>query len=154
MTTKIGLIADTHGLLRPEAVDYLSGCDAILHAGDIGNPAILDDLQTIAPTEAIRGNIDTAPWARALPDRKMVAMSDRRLYLIHRLEDLDADPGREGIHGIVYGHSHHPGCRREKGVLYINPGSAGPRRFRLPVSIGRIVVTTTGIDGEITLLIP
>lgn len=150
----IGVIADTHGLLRPEAAACLEGCDGILHAGDIGGMAVLDALKAIAPTGAIRGNIDTAPWAMGLPDRKVVAMDGWRLYLIHDIADLDIDPVKEGIHGVVHGHSHHPSCRREKGVLFMNPGGAGPRRFRLPVSIGRIVVTTTGIEGEITVLIP
>lgn len=136
---EIGVIADTHGLLRPEAVHFLTGCHAILHAGDVGREAVLAQLKAIAPTYAVRGNVDRDPWAMELPDREVVEIGNRHFYLIHNLEDLDLDPSG-GFDAVIFGHSHIPKNYWKKGVIYFNPGGAGPRRFKLPISIGRIVI--------------
>ena len=141
----IGLISDTHGLLRPQALSALRGSDAILHAGDIGDPAILDRLAEIAPVTAVRGNNDIGDWARRIPETATLRIGGIAVHLLHDLALLDIDPAQDGIQVIVTGHSHQPKSRREHGVLYINPGSAGPRRFTLPVSIGRLRLR----DGEI-----
>ena len=131
---RIGLISDTHGLLRPRALDALAGSDLILHAGDVGAPAILDALGRIAPVTAVRGNIDQGDWALALPPTAVVA----GIYMLHNLRDLDLDPAAAGYRAVVSGHSHKPRSYRQNGVLYVNPGSAGPRRFRLPVTLARL----------------
>ncbi len=133
---RIGVISDTHGLLRPETMAALAGVDHILHAGDVGDPAILDALTTIAPLTAIRGNIDRSGVCAALPPTEMVDLGGSTIYMLHSLHDLDLDPVAAGIAIVVSGHSHQPIIERRKGVLYLNPGSAGPRRFSLPVSIG------------------
>ena len=132
---RIGIISDTHGLLRPEALDALRGSDLILHAGDVGDPRILDTLRQIAPVAAVRGNIDRADWARALPETTVAA---ENIYMLHNIHDLDLDPASAGFRAVVSGHSHRPGSFEKDGVLYINPGSAGPRRFRLPVTVARL----------------
>ncbi|HEV2447576.1 MAG TPA: metallophosphoesterase family protein [Candidatus Sulfopaludibacter sp.] len=131
---RVGLISDTHGLLRPRAVEALAGSDLIIHAGDVGDPAILEALRRIAPLTAVRGNIDKAPWARTLPETAVV----EGIYVLHNLRELDLDPAAGGFRAVVSGHSHKPGSFRKNGVLYINPGSAGPRRFRLPVTVARL----------------
>ena len=131
---RIGLISDTHGLLRSRAVEALAGSDLIIHAGDVGDPAILRALRRIAPVTAVRGNIDTADWARVLPDNAAV----EGIYVLHNIRDLALDPAAGGFRAVVSGHSHKPGSFRKNGVLYINPGSAGPRRFRLPVTVARL----------------
>ena len=131
----IGLISDTHGLLRPEALAALQGCERIIHAGDIGKPAVLDGLRALAPLEVIRGNIDTADWAQALPERLDLHIGGLRLHVLHDLKELSVDPVAAGIDVVIAGHSHQPKIERRDGVLYINPGSAGPRRFRLPISL-------------------
>jgi putative phosphoesterase len=131
----IGLISDTHGLLRPEALRALAGSELIVHAGDIGSPEILDALAAIAPVVAVRGNIDTAPWARQLPETAVAEAGSSRIYVLHDLKQLDLDPRAAGFAAVVSGHSHRPGRTERAGVLYINPGSAGPRRFRLPVTV-------------------
>ena len=136
MVTRIGVIADTHGLLRPEAVAALSGVDHILHAGDIGDPAIFDALATIAPLTAIRGNIDRTGRCAELSPTERIDLDESTIYILHSLGDLDIDPAVAGIGIVVSGHSHQPIIERRKGVLYLNPGSAGPRRFSLPVSVG------------------
>ena len=128
------MISDTHGLLRPRALDALAGSDLILHAGDVGDPAILDALRRIAPVTAVRGNIDHGDWARALPETAVV----EGIYMLHNLRDLDRDPAAAGFRAVVSGHSHKPGSFQKHGVLYLNPGSAGPRRFRLPVTLARL----------------
>lgn len=138
-TIEIGVIADTHGLLRPEAIQFLKGCHTILHAGDVGKESVLEQLKAIAPTHAVRGNVDRDPWARQLPERDVVEVGNRSFYLIHNLEDLDLDPSG-GFDAVIFGHSHIPGSYWKKGVIYFNPGGAGPRRFKLPISIGRIVI--------------
>ncbi|MCQ4294397.1 metallophosphatase family protein [Pseudomonas stutzeri] len=141
---RIGLISDTHGLLRPEALAALQGCARIIHAGDIGKPAVLDGLRAIAPLEAIRGNIDTADWARELPERLDLRIGGLTLHVLHDLKLLDIDPLAAGIDVVIAGHSHKPKVERRDGVLYINPGSAGPRRFSLPISLALLELN----DGD------
>jgi putative phosphoesterase len=144
----VGLISDTHGLLRPKAIDVLKGCDRIVHAGDIGDPEILAELARLAPLTAVRGNVDTAAWARSIPEREVLVVGEStRLYVLHAIEDLDLDPAAAGFHAVISGHSHKAGTRREDGVLYVNPGSAGPRRFSLPITVGRLLVE----DGEVSV---
>ena len=129
------MIADTHGLLRPEAVEALAGCAHILHAGDIGSPDIVPRLEAVAPTTAIRGNIDLDEWAAAFPPAVTLEVAGRRVHMLHAVQDLDLDPQAERIDVVVAGHSHRPSVRSEGGVMFLNPGSAGRRRFRLPVTL-------------------
>lgn len=150
---RIGLISDTHGLLRPQALDALRGCARILHAGDIGDPAILDALAAIAPVEAVRGNNDSADWAQALPDSLHVQVGGVAIHLLHDLKQLDAYPPRAAVDVIVAGHSHRPAITRDaEGVLHINPGSAGRRRFSLPVSVGILHLDAGGPTASIVEL--
>jgi len=135
---QIGLISDTHGLLRTEALDALRGSDLILHAGDVGKPEILDELRKLAPVVAIRGNVDTSPWATKLKPTELVETATATFYLIHNIDTLDVNPAAAGIHIVLFGHSHQPAQYEKDGVLYINPGSAGPRRFHLPISLARL----------------
>ena len=139
-TVILGVLSDTHGLLRPEAVEALRGSDRILHAGDVGAPEILEALAQIAPVTAIRGNVDTDPWARALPETEVVEAGGVSIYILHDLGQLDLKPGAAGFRVVVYGHSHQPKIEEKNGVLYFNPGSAGPRRFHLPVSVGKLMI--------------
>lgn len=141
---RIGLISDTHGLLRPEALAALQGCAQIIHAGDIGKPQVLDGLRAIAPLEAIRGNIDTADWALELPERLDLRIEGLTLHVLHDLKQMDIDPLAAGIDVVIAGHSHKPKVERRDGVLYINPGSAGPRRFSLPISLALLELN----DGD------
>ena len=134
----LGLISDTHGLLREEALRALRGSDLILHAGDVGAPEILESLQTIAPVVAVRGNVDTGEWAAALPLTEVIPAGPAMIYMLHILQDLDLDPAAAGFAMVVSGHSHKPGQTEKDGVLYINPGSAGPSRFSLPVTVARL----------------
>ena len=134
----LGLISDTHGLLREEAVEALRGSDLILHAGDVGGPAILAELRKLAPVVAVRGNVDTGVWAEALPLTELVSTGSATVYMLHILQRLDIDPAAAGVHIVVTGHSHKPGTTLKNGVLYVNPGSAGPRRFELPVTVARV----------------
>jgi putative phosphoesterase len=134
----LGLISDTHGLLREEAVRALRGSDLILHAGDVGAPEILETLRTIAPVVAVRGNVDTDKWAQDLPLTEAISAGPAMIYMLHILQDLDIDPAGGGFQIVVSGHSHKPGQTVKDGVLYINPGSAGPRRFYLPVTVARL----------------
>jgi putative phosphoesterase len=136
--SKIGLISDTHGLLREEAVRALAGSELILHAGDVGDPDILRALRELAPVVAIRGNVDTEPWASGLFATEVVSASGVLIYMLHNLQDLDLSPEAAGFKIILSGHSHKPKEERQNGVLYINPGSAGPRRFQLPISLARL----------------
>jgi len=136
--SKIGLISDTHGLLREEALRALQGSDLILHAGDVGDPGILESLRRIAPVVAVRGNVDTEPWADSLPATEMVSASGVIVYLLHDVHSLDVVPQAAGFAIVLSGHSHQPKQERRNGVLYINPGSAGPRRFQLPISVARL----------------
>jgi putative phosphoesterase len=138
--TRIGLISDTHNLLRPEALQHLTGCDAIIHAGDICEQSVLDALAQIAPVTAVRGNNDTGDWARALPTHVTLAVQQVTILVVHDIADLDGDPRNQGIGVVITGHSHKPLIDERDGVLFVNPGSAGPRRFKLPVSAGLLVV--------------
>lgn len=134
----IGLISDTHGLLRPEALRALGGSDLIIHAGDVGKPEILGALNLVAPVVAVRGNIDRDPWASALPLTASTATGSGAIYVLHDLHQLDLDPAASGFRVVVSGHSHKPSRTERDGVLYLNPGSAGPRRFKLPVTVARL----------------
>jgi putative phosphoesterase len=134
----LGLISDTHGLLREEAVRALRGSDLILHAGDVGAPEILDTLKTIAPVVAVRGNVDTDKWGQTLPFTEVIRVGSVMIYMLHILQDLDVNPAAAGFRIVVSGHSHKPGQTEKDGVFYINPGSAGPRRFYLPVTVARL----------------
>ena len=145
----IGIISDTHGLLRPEALAALRGSDYIIHAGDIGDPLILKKLGEIAPVTAIRGNVDREAWAKQIPATNVLQIAGISIYVLHNLNELDLKPEAAGFGVVVSGHSHVPRQETENGVLYFNPGSAGPRRFRLPVTIGRLKVTGCEASGEI-----
>jgi len=145
----IGLISDTHSLLRPEALAALQGCAHILHAGDIGSERILEALRRLAPVTAVRGNNDIDAWAAAIAETATVELAGRRLYLLHDRKALDFDPAARGIAAVISGHSHQPGIETRGGVLYVNPGSAGPRRFRLPVSLARLQMDADGLRAEI-----
>jgi putative phosphoesterase len=134
----IGVISDTHGLLRPEAVAAVADSDLIIHAGDVGDPAILDRLNAIAPVTAVRGNVDTGTWARKLPQTNVLEVEGCTIYVLHILDQLDLKPEAAGFSAVIYGHSHKPHQETKNGVLYFNPGSAGPRRFNLPISVGRL----------------
>jgi hypothetical protein len=147
--TRIGLISDTHGLLRPEALAFLRGCDHIVHGGDIGGPQILTQLSAIAPVTAVRGNNDRQPWADAVPDTDMVEVDGVFIYALHILEELDIDAAAAGVQVVVTGHTHRPRIETRDDVLYINPGSAGPRRFSLPISIGELIVEGGAITPRI-----
>ena len=144
----IGLISDTHGLLREEAVALLQGSDVIIHAGDVGKLEILDALRRLAPVVAVRGNIDHGAWADALPASAFVESGSLRIYVVHTIDDLDLDPVAAGFHVVVSGHSHQPGQFTRSGVLYVNPGSAGPRRFRLPISMARLDARRRPLEAE------
>jgi hypothetical protein len=145
----IGVISDTHGLLRPEALAAMRGSEYIIHAGDIGDPGILKKLAAIAPVTAIRGNVDREAWARKIPATDVLEVGGVSIYVLHNLAELDLKPGAAGFAVVVYGHSHVPKEEMRDGVLYFNPGSAGPRRFRLPVTIGRLMVTKGKASGEV-----
>jgi len=151
---RIGLISDTHGLLRPEALAALAGSDHIVHAGDIGDPAILAALARIAPLSAVRGNNDRGEWAVAVPDTDTVLIGGITVHVLHDLAELSIDAAAAGVQVVVSGHSHQPRMQWRDGVLFINPGSAGPRRFKLPVSIGRLLVHGTVVEGELISLEP
>lgn len=137
---RVGLISDTHGLLRPQALDFLRGSDHIIHAGDITGPEILPPLQAIAPLTVVRGNNDRGAWARELPETAVLRLGPVAIYVIHDLKELPIDPAREGMRVVVSGHSHKPSCQERDRVLYVNPGSAGRRRFSLPISVGELLV--------------
>lgn len=149
----IGLISDTHGLLRPEALRALEGVDLIIHAGDVGDPKILEALKAIAPVFAVRGNVDTEPWAKALPETEVVETGRATIYTLHDVHALDLDPAAAGFHIVVSGHSHQPGHSERDGVLFINPGSAGPRRFDLPVTVARLRLDAKPWEIEFTDLL-
>jgi uncharacterized protein len=150
--TIIGVVSDTHGLLRPEAIEALRGSDRILHAGDVGAPEILQALATIAPVTAIRGNVDTKPWAGWLPTAEVVEAGGISIYMLHDLAQLDLKPEAAGFQVVIYGHSHQPKIEEKHGVLYFNPGSAGPRRFHLPVSVGRLTIEAGNVQAELVEL--
>ena len=148
----IGVISDTHGLLREQALAALKGSDHIIHAGDVGAPEILDKLAEIAPVTAVRGNVDRAPWARKIPETEVIVLGSVSIYIVHKLQDLDLKPEAAGFRVVVSGHTHMPRQDVKNGVLYFNPGSAGPRRFRLPVTVGRLIVQGSKVDSNIVPL--
>ena len=145
----VGLISDTHGLIRPQALEALAGLDLIIHAGDIGTPEVLAALKAIAPVAAIRGNNDTGAWAKPLPDTKLIKVGDVRLYLIHNVKELACDPLSLGFQAVISGHSHKPSIVTREGVLFVNPGSAGPRRFKLPIALGKLFIRNKNIQAEL-----
>jgi hypothetical protein len=148
----LGVISDTHGLLRPEAVAALQGSDRILHAGDVGTAQILDALAQIAPVTAVRGNVDTAPWARSLPETEVIELGGALVYLLHDIGQLDLKPEAAGFAVVVYGHSHQPKIEEKNRVIFFNPGSAGPRRFNKPVSVGKLEILAGRVHPEILKL--
>ena len=148
----IGVISDTHGLLRPEALRALQGSDHIIHAGDIGDPQILDQLATIAPVTAVRGNVDHDAWAQKIPATNVLEIGEMSIYVLHKLQELDLKPEAAKFAAVIYGHSHVPKQEWKNGVLYLNPGSAGPRRFKLPVSVGRLLLANGQVESEIVKL--
>jgi uncharacterized protein len=137
----VGVISDTHGLMRPEAIAALRGSDLIIHAGDVGAPEVIEALRALAPTFAVRGNVDTVSWAAGLPMTARVAAGALFFFVLHEISQLDLDPAAAGLAAVVYGHSHMPAIETRNGVLFLNPGSAGPRRFKLPVAVARVGVT-------------
>ena len=145
----IGVISDTHGLLRPEALELLRGSEHIIHAGDIGSPDIIPALEKIAPVTAIRGNVDTQTWARRFAETEVVELAGLNIYVIHDLNALDLNPKAAGFAAVISGHSHQPKQQMKDGVLYFNPGSAGPRRFKLPISVGRLQILNGGLEAKI-----
>lgn len=145
---RVGLISDTHGLLRQEAVEALRGSELIIHAGDVGKPEILEVLRKIAPVVVVRGNVDTADWAQALPETAVAEAGSVLIYILHDMKALDLNPAAAGFHIVVSGHSHKPGKAERDGVLYINAGSAGPRRFQLPVTVALLRVDRTPCGVE------
>ena len=145
----IGVISDTHGLLRPEAVDALWGVDLILHAGDVGSAEVLETLKGIAPVVAVRGNNDKGAWAEDLPHWEVAEVGTIYIYMIHDVKEIDLSPAAAGFQVVVSGHSHKPSVEERKGVLYVNPGSAGPRRFSLPISVARLKVSGESVSAEL-----
>ena len=148
----VGVISDTHGLLRPEAIAALAGVERIVHAGDIGDRAVLEALGRLAPVTAVRGNNDRGAWARHIPETEVLEIGGATLYVLHDLHELDLDPQAAGFAAVIAGHSHQPRQEERDGVLYFNPGSAGPRRFRLPVSVGRLAIRRGRVTGSLTTL--
>jgi len=145
---RIGLISDTHGLLRKEAVEALRGSELILHAGDVGKPEILEELRKIAPVVAVRGNVDAEPWANVLPVTAVTEANGMMIYMIHDVTALDLNPAASGFRIVVSGHSHKAGKTERDGVQYVNPGSAGPRRFHLPITVARLQLEPTAYEVE------
>jgi len=148
----VGVISDTHGLLRPEAIAALRGADLIVHAGDVGAPEVIDALRNLAPTFAVRGNVDRARWADALPMTVDVDVGGLAFHVLHNIAELELDPAAVGYAAVVYGHSHQSSVEMRDGVLFLNPGSAGPRRFKLPISIARVSVSGQQLRPEIVEL--
>ena len=146
---RVGVISDTHGLLRHEAIVAMRGFDHILHAGDIGDPGILDQLRRLAPLTAIRGNIDRRGPCAQLPATEWIELAGHKFYMVHDINELDLNPVAAGIAAIISGHSHRPSIHWRQGVLYFNPGSAGPRRFKLPISVGSLEIDGRGIEPRI-----
>ena len=145
----MGVISDTHGILRPEAIEALRDSDLIVHAGDVGNPEVLERLRAIAPTIAVRGNVDKGAWARVLPLSEVVEIGELQLYVLHDLSELDLDPKTAELAAVISGHSHRPNAEVRKGVLFLNPGSAGPRRFALPVAVAKLRILGTSLSHEL-----
>jgi putative phosphoesterase len=146
---RIGIISDTHGLLRPEATAFLRGSDFIVHAGDIGHAAILEELAAIAPVTAVRGNNDKGPWTEAVADTEVLQVGNVLVYVLHDLAQLALDPAAAGFHVVVSGHTHRPSVKQREGVLYVNPGSSGPRRFKLPIAVAELHVVGESIRARL-----
>jgi putative phosphoesterase len=146
---RVGLISDTHGLLRPEAVAFLRGSDFIVHAGDIGDVNILGELNGLAPVTMVRGNIDKGPWAKAIPESQVLQVGDVFIYVIHDVAELDLDPVAAGFQVVVSGHSHRPAVQTRNGVLFVNPGSAGPRRFSLPIAVAELEIAGLSVKSNL-----
>jgi uncharacterized protein len=151
---RVGLISDTHGLLRPEATEFLRGSDFIIHGGDIGDPGVLRELNAIAPVTAVRGNNDKGAWAEAIPETAVLQVGEIFVYILHNLAELDLDPATAGFQVVVSGHSHRPSVQRRDGVLYVNPGSAGPRRFKLPISAAELEIRGASVKARLRELKP
>jgi putative phosphoesterase len=149
---RVGLISDTHGLVRPEAVDFLRGSDFIVHAGDIGDAQVLEELRRLAPLTAVRGNNDKGPWAKSIAETEVLQVGDVSIYVLHDLSELDLDPIAAGFQVVVSGHSHNPCIEARDGVLYVNPGSSGPRRFKLPIAVGELQVAGASVKARIVQL--
>jgi putative phosphoesterase len=149
---RVGLVSDTHGLFRPEARAFLVGCDYIIHGGDIGQTDILEQLAAMAPLIAVRGNNDTQPWAARLRETELIRVGSVFVYVIHNLAELDIDPGAAGVRVVVCGHSHQPMLEQRDGVMYVNPGSCGPRRFKLPICAGEIMVSGSAVRARVVVL--
>jgi putative phosphoesterase len=150
---RVGLISDTHGLLRPEARAFLIGCDCIVHGGDIGDPSILDELGSMAPLIAVKGNNDRDPWSMRLAETELIRVGNIFVYVIHDLSELDIDPAAIDVRVVVSGHSHKPKIEERGGVLYVNPGSCGPRRFNLPIAVGELRVSGAAVDARVVELL-
>jgi putative phosphoesterase len=149
---RIGLISDTHGLLRPEATAFLRGSDHIVHAGDIGHAAVLQELARLAPVTAVRGNNDREPWADAVRETEVLEVGEVLIYVLHDLSELDVDPAAAGFRVVVSGHSHRPAVEERDGVLYVNPGSSGPRRFKLPIAVAELHVEGASVEARLVEL--
>ena len=148
----IGLISDTHGLVRPEVLPVFAGAALIIHAGDIGTSEVLKELKSIAPVIAVRGNNDKGAWASEIPETKVIQIGKVSIYVLHDLKEIDLSPGAAGYQVVVSGHSHRPLIDKREGVLYVNPGSAGPRRFKLPVTVARLTIEGPKVEGEVVNL--
>jgi uncharacterized protein len=148
----LGIISDTHGLVRPEAIKALEGVEMIIHAGDIGTPEVLEALRAIAPVAAVRGNNDKGEWAHALPETEVVEVGGVALYVLHDVKTLDLDPVTAGFRAVISGHSHQPAIAHRRGVLFLNPGSAGPRRFKLPISVARLIIRGDTLEAQLVEL--
>ena len=149
---RVGLISDTHGLLRPEAMAFLEGCDRIIHGGDIGNPEILGQLAALAPLTVVRGNNDHGDWAEGLDETQLVQIGEVLIYVIHDIAELDIDPRAAQVRVVVSGHSHVPAVTERDEVLFVNPGSAGPRRFKLPIAAGELTISGNAVSARIVRL--
>ena len=145
----VGVISDTHGLLRPEALDVLRGSDMIIHAGDVGKPEVIARLGEVAPLHVVCGNVDQESWAAALPMTELVEVGDHHFFVLHDVAQLDVDPAAAGFAAVVFGHSHRPSIETRNGVLFLNPGSAGPRRFKLPITVARVKTSGRHIRADI-----
>ena len=150
--TRVGLLSDTHGLMRPEALEFLRGSDFIVHAGDIGDPGVLAALKAFAPVTAVRGNNDRDPWARGIAESEVLQVGEILIHVLHDLAELDLDPAAAGFQVVVSGHSHQPRIEERDGVLYVNPGSCGPRRFRLPVAVAELRIAGASVKAKLVEL--
>jgi putative phosphoesterase len=149
---RVGLISDTHGLLRPEAVAFLRGSDFIVHAGDVGDAEIVARLEQLAPVTAVRGNNDKGAWAESIAETEVLRIDDVSIYVLHDIAELDLDPVAAGFQVVMFGHSHRPSSDTRDGVLYVNPGSAGPRRFKLPISVGELQIVDRSVKARLVEL--